>query len=298
MASGKITEYAKEIKKAAAAIKHATAMVVTAGAGIGVDSGLPDFRGPQGFWRAYPPLKDKGLRLEQMSTPHWFHSDPTFAWGFFGHRYNLYSTTQPHRGFNILLKWCQTMQHGHFVFTSNVDGHFQKAGFAEDKVVECHGSINFMQSCDSDKHGADIWPVAPETKYEVDTETLRLQSPLPQGPPGKNDTLARPNILMFGDWSWISDRTDAQSQRFQEFCSSLYEQKSSRLVVVEIGAGEYVPTVRFQSESLNSRHRNSTLIRINPRDWQVPSGGQNTAISLPMAGLEALDFIDKELQEQ
>ena len=131
-----MAEHLKEIKKAADTIKKASALIVTAGAGMGVDSGLPDFRGPQGFWKAYPPLKDKGLVLEEMSTPHWFKSDPTFAWGFFGHRYNLYSTTEPHMGFGIMLKWCKKMPQGYFVFTSNVDGHFQKAGFSEDRVEE------------------------------------------------------------------------------------------------------------------------------------------------------------------
>ena len=289
-----MAEHLKEIKKAADIIKKASALIVTAGAGMGVDSGLPDFRGPQGFWRAYPPLKDKGLVLEEMSTPHWFESDPTFAWGFFGHRYNLYSTTKPHTGFDIMLKWCKKMPQGYFVFTSNVDGHFQKAGFPEDRVEECHGSINFMQSCDTDKYPEEIWPTPEDTKYKIDSDTLRLLSPLPQGPPGKNDSLARPNVLMFGDYMWIGSRTEAQSQRFYDFLESL-DGTNCSLVVVEIGAGEYVPTVRFQSESLTNRYKNSTLIRINPRDWQVPRKGED--ISLPMGGLQALQLIDQELDK-
>ena len=61
---------------AARAIQHAKAIVITAGAGMGVDSGLPDFRGPEGFWRAYPPLKERGLTLPQVSTPAWFRERP------------------------------------------------------------------------------------------------------------------------------------------------------------------------------------------------------------------------------
>ena len=192
-----VNEHEKEIKRAAEVIGNATAMIVMAGAGMGVDSNLPYFRGPQGFWRAYPPLKDKGIILEDMSTPHWLNTNPTFAWAFFGHRYN---TTAPHAGFDILLKWCKRMPQEYFVFTSNVDGHFQKAGFPEERVEECYGSINFMQSCDTDKYPTEIWPVTEGTKYDVDMDTLRLISSLPQGPPGDNNTLARPNILMFGDF--------------------------------------------------------------------------------------------------
>ena len=46
------------LPRAAAALRNADCLLFHAGAGMGVDSGLPDFRGPQGFWRAYPPMKD------------------------------------------------------------------------------------------------------------------------------------------------------------------------------------------------------------------------------------------------
>jgi len=48
--------------------------------------------------------------------------------------------------------------HGYFVFTSNVDGQFQKAGFAPERIVECHGSIQHFQcaaSCTDEIWNAD-----------------------------------------------------------------------------------------------------------------------------------------------
>jgi NAD-dependent SIR2 family protein deacetylase len=45
------------IERAAAALDGATALLVTTGAGMGVDSGLPDFRGDEGFWYAYAPYR-------------------------------------------------------------------------------------------------------------------------------------------------------------------------------------------------------------------------------------------------
>ena len=145
-----------------------------------------------------------------MSTPHWFDSDPKFAWGFFGHRYNLYKNTKPHNGFNILRKWSESKERGYFVFTSNVDGQFQKAGFSEDRIVECHGSVNFLQCCEP-MGNEQIWPVSEDTSFDVDVETLQLQSALPQGPLDKNDKLTRPNILMFGDWNWIDTQTKSNT---------------------------------------------------------------------------------------
>jgi len=50
-------------------INAADAVVITAGAGMGVDSGLPDFRGTKGLWREYPELKARRLGFEDMATP-------------------------------------------------------------------------------------------------------------------------------------------------------------------------------------------------------------------------------------
>ena len=55
-------------------------------------------------------------------------------WGFYGHRLNLYRNTNPHKGFEILLNYAQKYKKDYFVVTSNVDGHFQKAGYPENKV--------------------------------------------------------------------------------------------------------------------------------------------------------------------
>ena len=79
------------------------AILIGAGAGMGVDSGLPDFRGKSGFWKAYPPLAKMGVEFEEMANPYWFTKNPSLAWGFYGHRLNLYQKTKPHSGFNILL---------------------------------------------------------------------------------------------------------------------------------------------------------------------------------------------------
>ena len=113
-------------------------MIVTAGAGMGVDSGLPDFRGAEGFWNAYPVYRKLGLNFEDLANPHWFESDPCLAWGFYGHRLALYRRTGPHAGFEILRRWADAKPQGAFVFTSNVDGQFQRCGLAV--VADCRSA--------------------------------------------------------------------------------------------------------------------------------------------------------------
>ena len=108
--------------------------------------------------RAYPLFKDKGLKHDEVCTPRWFEEDPEFAWGFFGHQINLYTETEPHKGFQILKRWALAKEQGHFVYTSNVDGHFQRAGFSKNNIVEYHGSLHFLQCVDPKTSSSDIWP--------------------------------------------------------------------------------------------------------------------------------------------
>jgi NAD-dependent SIR2 family protein deacetylase len=270
------------IARAAEAIRAADALLIGAGAGLGVDSGLPDFRGPEGFWRAYPLFRQRGLRFEQMSNPVWFRQDPRQAWGFFGHRLKLYRGATPHDGFAALLRWAGERPGGYFVFTSNVDGHFQRAGFDPRRVVECHGSIHFLQ-CEG-ICGDEIWP-ADDLNVEVDLDTIRATSPLPSC--SRCSGLARPNILMFGDWDWCDGRTAEQLDRYADWLAAV-ERDDLRLVVIELGAGTAVPTVRHECERRATWASAAQLIRINPRDDDVPPGG----IAIPLGALEALRRIE------
>src|SRR5690349_17711447 len=114
------------LRAAARLIGEADALVIAAGAGMGVDSGLPDFRGDEGLWRAYPALGRGRLGFAAIASPATFRRDPPLAWGFYGHRLDLYQRTVPHEGFALLRRWAAGRAHGAFVFTSNVDGQFQK----------------------------------------------------------------------------------------------------------------------------------------------------------------------------
>jgi len=145
---------AENIRLAAQAIREADGLLITAGAGMGVDSGLPDFRGKEGFWNAYPALGKLKIDFQSIASPQAFMEDPTLAWGFYGHRLNLYRNTVPHDGFRILHDIAEKLPNGAFVATSNVDGQFQKAGFSESRIYEVHGSIHRMRCMDGN---CDIW---------------------------------------------------------------------------------------------------------------------------------------------
>ncbi len=267
---------------ASEAIASAEALVIGAGAGMGDDSGLPTFRGAEGFWNAYPPYRALGLSFVEMANPRHFAADPGLGWGFYGHRRNLYRRTPPHRGFDLLRGWMERAPLGGFVFTSNVDGHFSKAGFDSSRIVEVHGAIDFLQCLDD--CGAGIVPAGEEAVI-VDESTMRAGEPLPRCP--ACGSLARPNILMFGDFGWDASRTQQQEARFRRWLRSI---GSARLVIVEIGAGSAIPTVRRTCEALGELP-GATLIRINPGEPEVPSGH----LGLLLGALAALEAVSARM---
>lgn len=256
-------------------IEEADTILITAGAGMGVDSGLPDFRGDEGFWRAYPVIKDLGYSFVDMANPEWFETQPELAWAFYGHRLNLYRETIPHEGFAMLKALVETKE-DYFIFTSNVDGQFQKAGFPEAKIYECHGSIHHMQctQCSREIYSAD------EVQVEIDMKVFEAKN-IPRCP--ACNAVARPNILMFGDWNWDSSRSDAQSVRFDGFKQKV-RHNNHKIAIIEIGAGTHIPTVRHQSEYTASQ-LNGFVVRINPRDYQIEA---ELGVGVALGGLAGL----------
>ncbi|HJW04624.1 MAG TPA: Sir2 family NAD-dependent protein deacetylase [Azospira sp.] len=257
---------------------EADGLLITAGAGMGIDSGLPDFRGPGGFWQVYPALGEARLAFEEIACPDTFVRSPELAWGFYGHRLNAYREARPHRGFAILQAIAARLPEGAFVFTSNVDGQFQQAGFPATRVAECHGSIHYLQCLDGCRRDR-IWP-ATDFAPEVDEARCRLISPLPRCP--DCGSLARPNVLMFGDRGWRPQRSEGQRERLDNWLQTV-----ERLVVIELGAGTAIPTVRWFGEM-----RGAPLIRINPGEPDVAS---SRSVAIAAGALTALSQLEQHL---
>ena len=259
-------------------IRQADGLLITAGAGLGVDSGLPDFRGNEGMWQAYPALGRARMAFQDIASPRAFRANPERAWGFYGHRLALYRRTAPGPAFAMLKTIGQPMPEGVFVFTSNVDGHFQAAGFDPQHIVECHGSIHHLQCMVPCRQA--IW-LATAFFPEVDEAACELRNEAPRCPDCGG--LARPNILMFNDDGWIEDRTEAQWSRF-----NVWRTRVDRLLVIEIGAGTVIPSVRLFGEE-----QDAPLIRINPSEAQTSA---DRGISLPVTGAEALRGIMRAME--
>lgn len=183
------------LTKAAQYIQQSDAIIIAAGAGMGVDSGLPDFRGNEGFWKAYPALAQARLDSSEIASPATFERDIKLAWGFYGHRLALYRNTIPHQGFEILKRWGESAPRGYSIFTSNVDGQFQKAGFDQNRIYECHGSIHHLQCLEPCVE--DIWS-ADAFSPQINAEKCLLTNTPPR---------CRPLVVDKPPTGYISEKT-------------------------------------------------------------------------------------------
>lgn len=268
---------------AAELVQNAGAIVVAAGAGIGVDSGLPDFRGDEGFWQAYPPLRLTKMRFKDVAAAGYFDDDPYRAWGFYGHRLALYRKTVPHPGFALLQRWTDQAECGYAVLTTNVDGQFQRAGFDAGRLHERHGSIHHLQ-CTVPCSPA-IWP-AQGLKVDIDELHFRWRGELPTCP--HCGALARPNIDMYGDSRWVAARSDQQASEVESWIAGLHGP-----LVIEIGAGTGASAIRSDAERI-AKSRNGQLVRINPTATEE----ENADVVITMPALRALKAIERILHKR
>jgi len=294
----------KELNKAAKIIEESSAILLVAGAGIGVDSGLPDYRGPKGLWRAYPMLAEKSMTLESMSDPDWFINDRSSAWGFYAHRAELYNKAQPHKGFLLLKKIVEAKKNNYYVFTSNIDGQFQKAGFDENRIYEAHGTLSYLQCLN--ENCSLVWKWKEGMLPSVDSE-LKASGKFPKCP--ECGTLARPNVSMFGDtnWTWKSSRSKQQKHLFLDWLKESYgpfsqepknkksNQKLATLCILEIGCGVSLHSLRLEVELLcqDKTKTHVKMIRINPSNCNVY---QDHNVGIGLGSLDCLELLAKRLQ--
>ncbi len=111
--------------------------VITAitGSGISQPSGIPTFRGKNGFWRKHDPM--------ELATPQAFAKNPFLVWEWYFYRLNLISNTNPNPAHEILAK-LESLEHDIEIFTQNVDNLHERAGSTN--VYHLHGEI-FKRKC-------------------------------------------------------------------------------------------------------------------------------------------------------
>jgi NAD-dependent deacetylase len=111
-------------------IKDLDKFVFLTGAGISKESGIPTFRGSEGLWRKYDPMK-----LASISG---FYKDPKLVWEFYKYRQELLYSCSPNLG-HVSIANFEKIKEESYVLTQNIDGLHEKAG--SKNIIELHGNI-------------------------------------------------------------------------------------------------------------------------------------------------------------
>jgi NAD-dependent SIR2 family protein deacetylase len=262
-------------------LEEADCIVINTGAGMGVDSGLADYRGNGGQWGQVETTT--GESVFDVVTPHYLVEHPEYAWKMFLTRLKEYEATTPHEGFQILLKWIKRYNLDYFALTSNIDGHLQKAGFEVDRVRELHGTLAYFQSTRPDLYDK-IWLNERSGKELLADLEKGIFPTCPH-----SHVLARPNVYMFRDATYLPTHSKEQDVRFQVF---LERNKGKKMVVFEIGSGPHVQTVRMKTRMLKNDF-GAKIVRINPKDFKV----DEPHIGIAQGALKALQEIETYLSE-
>jgi NAD-dependent deacetylase len=112
-------------------------VLVITGAGVSAESGIPTFRGRDGYWRNLDPAK--------LATPDAFVRDPELVWEWYRERRQCIRSAQPNPAHKAIAK---LTQHAHefLLITQNVDDLHARAGLPKEKIVQIHGDI-FVTRC-------------------------------------------------------------------------------------------------------------------------------------------------------
>lgn len=242
-----IVKNTPELLRVAELLKMADAFIVFAGAGMSADAGIPVFRGDNGEWTREVELAGRTVSFAELSTHKAFEEHYDLAWEVMLNRINLINRTVPHQGYHWLKEIIGSKDH--FIVTSNIDSYFERAGFSEDRVVEIHGSARYFQCMDH--HEKEIWLF----EEEPDEELIRA----PECPNCGGRT--RPNIRLFEDWFWLSQRAKYQEKKYVAFLKTII---GKQIAILEIGAGKTLPYIRSAAE--RNIAMGVSFVRINPEE--------------------------------
>lgn len=126
---------ADELHLAIATLREASSVVALTGAGISTDSGIRDFRGPNGLWTESPAARER-------MTLHAYESDAELRRSGWKSRGSAPAWSASPNAGHLALVDLERRGRLELVITQNADGLHKKAGHCEDRVLELHGSIH------------------------------------------------------------------------------------------------------------------------------------------------------------
>ncbi|MDR2550505.1 MAG: hypothetical protein LBD10_09950 [Desulfobulbus sp.] len=181
-------------------------ITILTGAGISAESGIPTFRGPEGYWTVGSQI----YHPQEMATFWMFSQQPDEVWKWYLYRLGVCRAAEPNPGHQALVAMEQRFGDRFTLITQNVDGLHLRAGNSPERTYQIHGNIEYMR-CSLECSGT-VYPiphaVQPKTKDDrlTDQDRELLCCPL-------CGARARPHVLLFDEKTSIITTSTARSRR-------------------------------------------------------------------------------------
>jgi len=220
-------------------------LVVLTGAGISAESGIPTFRGPEGYWT----VGAREYRPEEMATFAMFSSEPREVWQWYLYRLGVCMKAEPNAGHEAVVEMERIFGDRFLLITQNVDGLHLRAGNSPDRTFQIHGNISWMR-CSVDCTG-EVFAlpdmVRPKAKDELLTgaEESALTCP-------RCGSRSRPHVL------WFDECYDEAHYRFNSSLEAAVN--ADMLLIVGTSGATNLP---MQVGSAAAQ-RGALLIDVNP----------------------------------
>lgn len=173
-------------------------VLVLTGAGVSAESGIPTFRGKDGYWRNLDPTK--------LATPEAFARDPQLVWEWYCERRNHIRNARPNAAHEAIAQLARCTDE-FLLVTQNVDDLHARAGVPPDRMVQIHGDI-FVTRCSRCNFSERGWGGSPEPpeSLPIKSKSGRLRSIAPTSEKNVDlprcpecNAFMRPGVVWFGE---------------------------------------------------------------------------------------------------
>lgn len=225
--------------------RNKSSVVVLTGAGISAESGIPTFRGPEGYWT----VGSTEYRPEEMATWRMFQRCPDEVWQWYLYRRGICNQAEPNAGHDAVVRLEKLLEDTFTLITQNVDGLHPRAGSSEERTFEIHGNINRIRCAKECRQ--QVYPIPEGVPYKsksdplTDDDRALLKCPDCGG-------LARPHVL------WFDECYDEAYFRF----NSSIQAASAADLLISVGTSGATNLPMQVGQIVLSR--GATLIDVNP----------------------------------
>lgn len=220
------------------------------GAGLSAESGIPTFRGKDGYWT----VGSVNYTPEEMCTLRMFRQHPEAVWHWYMERLLQYNESVPNAGHQALVKFEKIFGDRFSLITQNVDGLTYKAGNSSKRSFSIHGSINYTRcsrECTKEIFKAPDKLTETFKTYGMGKETMNLLK-CPQC-----GAMLRPHIL------WFDECYNEEYYKYEsvQHCAS----KTDLLVIVGTTGATNLPYQVVSQVNYNGK----PIININPNPSEM-----------------------------